>query len=230
MKEAQVRVVIVEDQEIFRRGLRAQFDTDPAIEVVAEFGTALEAVRAVPELRPSVVLIDLRLPWRPHEKPRYCGAEAIRQILRCCPGVGIAVVTAFPEKERVREALHAGALAYVMKEDPAEDLLKAVHQTAAGAAFLSPAVAALLTHLIAAPTNGGATFAELTQRENDILAQYAAGKTVPEIASYFNIARRTVDNRLSEIVARLGVPTRKDAGARAREIGLGQPEDPGQPG
>lgn len=231
MTEAQVGVVIVEDQEIFRRGLCAQFDTDPRIKVLAEFATAYEAVLGIPELRPSVVLMDLRLPWRPREKPRYCGADAIKEIRRLCPEARIAVITAFADQERVREALRAGAHGYVLKEGSAEELIQAVHQTAAGVGTLSPGIVELLPGLIGSPSNGSPEFPALTRRENEILMLYAKAKSIDDIARILSISRKTVENRLSDIPGKLGVSTRQEAAELARETWLSKHvDDPGQPG
>jgi DNA-binding NarL/FixJ family response regulator len=215
--QAKIRVVIVEDSEIFRRGLCAQFDTDPMIEVVAQFASAFEAVQAVAELRPSVILMDLRLPWLPDDSPTYCGANAIRQILQRLPEAAIAVITGFMDKELVREALQAGARTFVLKEALAEDLLDAVHRTAEGAGILSPAIADVLPHIIAGPhQNGTLLFHQLTKRENEILRLYAEDNSVVDIARKLDISRKTVENRLSDIPGKLGVTTRKEAAELAR--------------
>lgn len=217
MLQAKIRVVIVEDSEIFRRGLCAQFDTDSMIEVVAQFASAFEAVQAIPELRPSVVLMDLRLPWEPDENPSYCGAKAIRQILQRLPDAAIAVITGFMDKELVREAIQAGARTVVLKETLAEDLLDAVHRTAERSGVFSPAIADVLPHIIAAPhQNGTMLFHQLTKRENEILRLYAEENTVVDIARKLDISRKTVENRLSDIPGKLGVTTRKEAAELAR--------------
>jgi two-component system, NarL family, response regulator DevR len=227
--EARVRVAIVEDQEIFRRGLCAQFDADPRIEVVAEFDTAYEAVLKIPELRPSVTLMDLRLPWKSNERPRYCGAEAIKQILQQWPEAAIAVITAFADKERFREALRAGARGFVEKEARAEELIQTVHQTAAGSGSLSSSVVHFLPDIIGSPANGGADFTELTRRENEILKLYGEGKTIDDIGRILNIKRKTVDNRLSDIPGKLKLETRQEAAELSREVGLSRGEEPDNP-
>jgi two-component system response regulator DevR len=228
--EAPVRVAIVEDQEIFRRGLCAQFGTDPRIEVIAEFDTAYEAVLKVPELRPSVTLMDLRLPWHRKDSARYCGADAIKQIRQRWPEAAIAVITAFSGREHVREALQAGARGYVLKEDPADKLIQIVHDTAAGAGVLSPAIVDLLPSIIGAPPNGGADFPELTARENQILKLYGEGKSIDEIAKILTVKRKTVDNRLSDIPVKLGLTSRGEAAELSRERGLSRNEEPENPG
>jgi two-component system, NarL family, response regulator LiaR len=228
--EAPVRVVIVEDQEIYRRGLRAQFELDSGIEVIDEFGTALEAVEAVPNLNPSVVLMDLRLPWRPNESPRYCGAEAIRQIRQKCPDAVIAVITAYGEMERVREALLAGARTYVLKEASADELIQTVHWTARGLGILDHRISGFLSTLIAVSPNGGNHFPELTLRENQTLKLIGDGRSNDEVAKGMGVTRKTVENRLSDILRKLQVSTRKEAIERAIQTGLSKPDGPESPG
>jgi DNA-binding NarL/FixJ family response regulator len=132
-----LRVVIVENHALFRKGLRAQFETDSAIEVIAEFDNATEAVREVVRLRPSVVLMDLHLPWKSGARPTYCGAQAITEIRKSWPQANIAVISMFDDEERVREALKAGARSYVSKDGDPHEVVHAVRLTAQGKGLLN---------------------------------------------------------------------------------------------
>jgi DNA-binding NarL/FixJ family response regulator len=216
-----ISVVIVEDHPLFRKGLRAQFDTDPAIEVVGEFGTAAEAVPAVLELRPSVVLMDLRLPWTPGARPTYCGAQAITQIRQHWPEVNIAVITTFDDdKERVHEAIKAGARSYVSKAGQPHALISVIRLTAEGITVLHPEAGEIVAGLIPLSAKGFTWFSELSARENEQLALAAAGATKEQIAEKLGISEKTVSNYWSNILQKLGVPTRREAIEMVRANGF----------
>lgn len=227
--DEKIRVVIVEDHPLYRKGLRAQFDLDPGIEVVGEFDTAAEAVREVLELRPSVVLMDLRLPATPGDRPTYCGAQAITQIRRQWPEANIAVITTFDDnRERVHEAIKAGARSYVSKSGPPQGLIPVIRLTAQGATVLHREAGDIVAGLIPVSTNGFVSFAELGARENEQLALAAAGDSDKRIAEKLGITTKTVSNYWASIKQKLGVSTREGAVelARAKVFSAG-PGDPG---
>jgi DNA-binding NarL/FixJ family response regulator len=230
--EETISVVIVEDHPLFRKGLRALFDTDSTIEVVGEFGTATEAVRAVLELRPSVVLMDLRLPWTPGARPTYCGAQAITQIRRHWPAANIAVITTFDDdKERVHEAIKAGARSYVSKSGPPQEVIQVIHLTAQGNTVLHHKAGEIVAGLIPVSVNKSRWFSELGTRLNEQLALAASGATDRQIAEKLGIETKTVLNYWTLIKQKLGVLTRDAAVELAR--GNGFPESPhgsGDPG
>jgi DNA-binding NarL/FixJ family response regulator len=222
-------VVIVENHALYRKGLRAQFETDSAIEVIAEFDNAVEAVRAVLDLRPSVVLMDLHLPRTPGARPTYCGARAITEIRKHWPAANIAVITMFGDEERVREALKAGARSFVSKDGPPHEVIEAVRLTAQGLAFLGHEASEILARILPHTRNGSTSFSELATRENELLSLAAAGCTDKQIAERMTITVKTVANYWANIRTRLSVPTRKAAVELARANGF-RPDESGEPG
>lgn len=227
---ARITVAIVEDHPIYRRGLRAQFENDPAIEVVAEYATAAAAVVEIPRIRPSVTLMDLQLPWHDGATPTYCGAQAIRQIRASWPEAVVAVITMFQEKERVREALRAGARSYMSKSAPPNEVIDKIHLTAQGKGILDPQVVDWLSELMPVANNASTFFPSLSTRENEILNLAAAGRTNPQIARELGISPKTVANKWTDIRQKLGVQTREQAVELVRAVGLGGDEPRAVPG
>jgi DNA-binding NarL/FixJ family response regulator len=227
-----ISVVIVEDHALFRKGLRAQFDTDSAIEVIAEFGVAVDAAREIPKLRPSVVLMDLHLPWTSEARKTYCGARAISKILKEWPAANIAVITSFKDEARVHEALKAGARSFVSKDDDDPyQVIEVVRQTARGYAVLNRVASEVVKKNLPISLNGTAWFAELSSRENDQLRLAAAGANDREIAEKLSITTKTVSNYWPNIRQKLGVPTRDAAVELARGSEPDEPPSvPGDPG
>ncbi|HYQ69430.1 response regulator transcription factor [Actinophytocola sp.] len=219
-----LRVVIVENHALYRKGLRAQFETDSAIEVIAEFDNATEAVREVVRLRPSVVLMDLHLPWKSGARSTYCGAQAITEIRKSWPQANIAVISMFDDEERVREALKAGARSYVSKDGEPHEVVHAVRLTAQGKGLLNREASEVVKKILPNSRNGGTSFAELGPRENEQLALAAAGYTDRQIAGTLGLAPKTVANYWTNIRTKLGVPTREAAIELARGNGF-RPDD-----
>lgn len=219
--DAKISVVIVENHPLFRKGLRAQLETDAAIEVIAEFATAAEAVREVPKLRPSVVLMDLHLPWEPGLRSTYCGARAITEIRACWPAAKVAVITMFDDQERVHEALKAGARSYVSKNGKPHQVVQMVRLTAEGNGVLNEAASEIVANNLPPTTNGSRSFSELTRRENQQLAVAVAGATDKEIARKLVLTPKTVANNWTYIKQKLGVPSRAEAVELARANGFG---------
>jgi DNA-binding NarL/FixJ family response regulator len=227
---ALLSVVIVENHALYRKGLCAQFETDSAIEVIAEFDNASEAVLAIPELRPSVVLMDLHLPWAPGAHRTFCGAQAITEIKKRWPEANIVVVTMFGDEERVRETLKAGARSYVSKDGDPREVIEAVRLTAQGIAVLNHEASEVVKKILPHSINGSTSFSELSTRENEQLALAAAGRTDKQIAEALHIAQKTVANYWTFIRTKLGVPTREAAVELARANGFQPPDGSGEPG
>ena len=224
-----IGVVIVEDHALYRKGQRAQFETDSAIEVIAEFGTAVEAVARIPLLRPAVVLMDLRLPWKPEARRTYCGAKAIGEIVRAWPAANIAVLTSYDAEERVHEALKAGARSFVSKEDDDPYLVvQVVHLTAQGTAVLNRVASEAVRKNLPISLGGATWFSELTKRENEQLSLAAEGASDKQICEKLGNSAKTVANRWSEIRQKLMVPTREAAVELAR--GSASPDESGDDG
>ncbi|GAA2207671.1 response regulator transcription factor [Nonomuraea monospora] len=212
-----IRVLLVDDHPMFRAGVRTSLETGTEITVVGEAGTAAEGVRLARELRPDVVLMDLRLPDR-------SGADATRDLLDGDdPGGNVLVVSMSEEDDSVVAALRAGARGYVVKGTGREELLRAVRTVAEGGAVFSPAVAARLaayfSALRAAPAQ--AAFPALTPREVEILGLVAQGLQNREIARRLFLSDKTVRNYVSQLLAKLQVEDRNQAAVRARDAGLG---------
>lgn len=218
-----ISVVIVEDHPLFRKGLRAHFETAPMIDVIGECDTADAAVRMVLELRPSVVLMDLRLPWTAGAQATYCGAKTIALIRQQWPEANIAVITTFDsDRERVHAAIKAGARSFVSKAGSPQELIPVVQLTAKGATVLHQEAGAIVQGLIPVSVNTATWFPELGTRENEQLALAAAGDSDRQIAEKLGISMKTVANYWSNIKQKLCVPTRTAAVELAR--------GPGEPG
>lgn len=228
--DEKISVVIVENHAMYRKGLRFQFETDPAIAVVAEFGTAAEAVGKILELRPSVVLMDLHLPWTPGVRPTYCGARAIGLIRQEWPEANIAVITMFNDDERVREALRAGALSYISKDGEVPEVIQVVRLTAQGTAVLNREAIGFVARSLPHSVNGNALFPELAPRENEQLALGAAGDSDKQIADKLRISKKTVANNWTYIKQKLGVTSREEAVELARANGFRPDGGPGEHG
>jgi DNA-binding NarL/FixJ family response regulator len=223
--DASLSVVIVENHPLYRKGLRSQFETDSAITVIAEFDNAAEAVREVLRLRPSVVLMDLHLPWTSGMRATYCGAQAITEIRQDWPAANIAVITMFDDEERVREALKAGARSYVSKDGEPDEMIQVVRLTAQGIAVLNREASEVVKKILPHARNGFTSFSELGTRENEQLALAAAGATDRQIAAKLSLAPKTVANYWTNIRTKLGVPSREAAVELARANGF-QPGEP----
>jgi DNA-binding NarL/FixJ family response regulator len=194
--------------------MRRLLDAVPGIEVVGEAADGERAVAAVSELGPDVVVMDL-------DMPGVDGVAATQRILREAPGVRVLVLTMHADSARVREALRAGARGYVVKDAPADDILRAIEAVHADQAILDPAVTDAL--LLAARGSGRPAFPQLTERELDVLERMASGAGNEAIAARLGISVKTVQNHVSNVLLKLGVATRAAAVARARDAGVGQP-------
>ena len=212
-----VRVVLADDQEMVRAGLRMLVDFQPDLEVVGEAADGLEAVEVVTRLRPDVVLMDVRM-------PRCDGIEAARRVLASVPDVAVVVLTTFDEDASLAEALRAGVSGFLLKTAPPEQLLHAIRTVAAGNGLLDPAVT---LRVIAASAKSPAPdpvasgrLATLTQRETDVLRLVAEGLTNAEIAAALFLGEATVKTYLSRMLMKLELRDRVQAVAFAFRSGL----------
>lgn len=215
MTEA-IRVLIAEDNDRFRHGLRALLDATPDVEVAGEAGDGAAAVTLAERLQPDVILMDLQM-------PRVDGIEATRRILETSPHIGVLMLTMFEDDDSVFAAMRAGARGYLLKGALKAEILRAVRGVASGEAIFGPAVARRLGQYFAAPRSAGrgAAFPDLTEREREILALMAEHRTNPEIAHRLSLSEKTVRNHVSNIFGKLQVAHRAQAIIRAREAGLG---------
>ena len=209
-----LRVVIADDQPLMRAGFRAVLEATGSIEVVAEAATGEEAVRAASELRPDVVLMDIRMPGMD-------GIEATRRL----PRQRVLILTTFGLDDYIVDALRAGASGFLLKDAPTQDVVAAVRAVAAGDAVLSPGVTRRLLdqvgrRLPAAVSRAPAT---LTDREHEVLRMLAGGLTNAEIAEALVVSEATVKSHVSSLLRKLGLRDRVQAVIYAYESGLIRP-------
>jgi DNA-binding NarL/FixJ family response regulator len=210
----EVRVLVVEDHPLFRKGVVALLDAVDDVAVVGAAASGEEAVERLADLAPDVVLMDLQLPG-------MSGIEATRAIAAAQPGVAVLVLTLFEDEESVFLALRAGARGYVLKDADEEELIAAVRAVHRGEAIFSRAVAERVLAYFAAPRPAPKVFPALTDREREILGLIAQGRSNPAIARELFLSPKTVANYVSAIFAKLQVADRAEAMIRAREAGLG---------
>jgi DNA-binding NarL/FixJ family response regulator len=212
-----VRVVLADDQEMVRAGLRMLVDFQPDLEVVGEAADGLEAVDVVARTRPDVVLMDVRM-------PRCEGIEAARRVLAADPGVAVVVLTTFDEDASLAEALKAGVSGFLLKTAPPEQLLHAVRTVAAGNGLLDPAVTLrVIRASAAAPApdpRAAAALATLAPREVEVLRLVAEGLSNGEIAARLYLGEATVKTYLSRMLNKLDLRDRVQAVAFAFRSGL----------
>lgn len=213
---AKIRVMLVDDHEILRTGIRAVFELEGDIEVVAEAGDGPAAVEQAERHRPDVVLMDIRL-------GASDGITACREVKAVLPSAKVLMLTSFGTEEAVLSSLMAGASGFLLKNTGRAGLLAAVRTLAGGGALLDPAVTgAMVQKLVTlATTKGPDELAELTDREREVLALVALGKTNKEIAADLVISEATARNHISHIFEKLGLSRRSEAAALATRLGLG---------
>lgn len=215
-----IRVLIVDDQALFREGLSTLLSLQPDIEVVGEAGNGLDALEVVAKLRPDVVLMDLRMPV-------LDGVSATRRLKERGDSARVIVLTTFDNDESVFDGLRAGAVGYLLKDVSSDKLLEAIRAAARGESFLQPSIAAKvlaefnrLEERNSAPPPQNTLPEPLSERELEILRQLAEGQSNKEIAAQLFITEGTVKNHITNILGKLGVRDRTQAALRARELGL----------
>ena len=210
-----IRVVIVEDHPLYRKGLRMLIESTPGLDLVGEVGDGISAVTLVREIEPDVVLMDLQLPGQG-------GIAATRAIVASHPGARILVVTLFQDDDSVFAALRAGARGYILKDADEEDLVRAMRSVAAGDSLFSPSIATRVLAFFANPRPiSPEAFPTLTSRERDILFLIAQGRSNTAIADELSLSVKTIANNVSNIFSKLQVADRAEAIVRAREAGYG---------
>jgi two-component system, NarL family, response regulator DevR len=202
--DAPIRVFLLDDHEVVRRGLRDLLEADGDIVVVGESGLAEEATRRIPALRPHVAVLDGRL-------PDGSGIDVCREIRSQHPEIAALILTSYDDDEALFAAIMAGAAGYVLKQIRGNDLVDAVRRVAAGQSLLDPAVTArVLERLRAGPAEDKA-LAPLTDQERRILELIGEGLTNRQIAERMFLAEKTVKNYVSSLLAKLGMERRTQA-------------------
>jgi DNA-binding NarL/FixJ family response regulator len=220
MTGPRVRVLIVDDDALMRAGLRGVLSSDPAIELVGEASDGRQAVHRTRQLRPDIVLMDVRM-------PDLDGISATRQLLATFPEARVVILTTFEQDDYIFGALSAGASGFLLKRTRPEELIAAIHVIAAGDSLLSPSVTSRVIGRMArqpAPdASRDARLDELTPREREVLELVARGLSNGEIAAALVIEESTVKTHVKRILLKLGVRDRVQAVIFAYESGLAQP-------
>jgi two-component system, NarL family, response regulator DevR len=212
---AKQRILLVDDHEIVRLGLKALLERQPHFEVVAEASTARDAVEKVEAFSPDVVVMDIRLPGG-------SGIEACEEIVERFPNSKVIMLTSYAEDEMLFSAIRAGAAGYVLKQIGGDDLVRAIEAVSRGEALLDPAVTQRIFQEVrkAAKEEEASAFSALTQQEKHVLLLVSEGKTNREIAKALFLGEGTVRNYVSSILSKLGVSNRAEAAAYAVEHNL----------
>jgi DNA-binding NarL/FixJ family response regulator len=211
-----IRVVLADDQTLVRSGFRMILKDEPGIEVVGEAGDGVEAIAAVRDLNPDVVLMDIRM-------PKLDGLEATRRILAEPDPPRVLVLTTFDLDEYVFSALRAGASGFLLKDAPEEQLLAAIRAAAGGGALFSPSVTRKLIERFAGHSDPPAGLAELTEREREVLTLLARGYSNAEIAEQLVVSEHTVKTHVARVLMKLDLRDRTQAVVLAYESGLVRP-------
>jgi DNA-binding NarL/FixJ family response regulator len=209
-----IRVLIADDHDYFRRGLRALLRLIPEVELVGEATNGDEAIEQAVALQPDLILMDLHMPGR-------SGVAATSEILRTSPHIGVLMLTMVEDDESLFAAMRVGARGYLLKGADRAELSRAIRAVSSGEAIFSPAMAQrLLTFFNQAPRPTAPAFPELSEREREVLALIGRGLSNSEIALRLHISGKTVRNHITNIFAKLDVSERSEAISRARDAGL----------
>jgi DNA-binding NarL/FixJ family response regulator len=215
-----IRVMIVDDDELLRAGLRAVLSNDDGIDVVEEAGDGEQAVRRAKRARPEIVLMDVRMPGRD-------GISATPDLLAAAPEAKVVILTTFEEDEYIHGALRAGASGFLLKRTSPEELTAAVYRISEGEALLSPSVTRRIIDQMAsrplARAGDDPRLDELTSREREVLELIARGLSNREIADQLVVEETTVKTHVKRVLAKLGVRDRVQAVIVAYETGVVAP-------
>jgi two-component system response regulator DevR len=207
-----VRVFLLDDHEVVRRGLREMLEADGRLEVVGEAGTAEQALSRIPPTNPHVAVLDVRL-------PDGDGIEVCREVRSRHPEVQCVMLTSFTDDEALFQAMLAGAVGYIPKQLKGAAIVDAVRRVAEGQSLLDPAVAARARDRLREQHNEDERLARLSAQERTILELIADGLTNRQIAERLNLAEKTVKNYVSNLLAKMGMERRTQAAVYATRLG-----------
>lgn len=213
MSEAPIRVLVVDDQAIVRKGTMALLGEEESVQVIGEAEDGQTAIQQAEALGPEVILMDLVM-------PRVDGIEAIRQIHASHPEIGILALTSFATDDKVLPAIRAGALGYCLKDANPDRLIQSIHQVAQGLPALPPDITRRVLREFADPENESQEVDSLTEREIEVLRLVAAGKSNQRIADELGIAEITVRTHVSRILDKLHLENRVQAALYALRAGV----------
>jgi DNA-binding NarL/FixJ family response regulator len=202
--EPKIRVFLLDDHEIVRRGLKELLESEGDIEVIGESGLALEAIRRIPALRPDVAVLDGRL-------PDGSGIDVCREVRSRCPEIAALILTSFDDDEALFSAIMAGAAGYVLKQVRGNDLVETVRRVARGQSTLDPAVTQQVLDRLRRGPQEDAALAPLTAQERRISELIGEGMTNRQIAEAMFLAEKTVKNYVSALLSKLGMERRTQA-------------------
>jgi len=212
---AKQRILLVDDHEVVRLGLKSLIERHPHFEVAGEAGSAREAIEQVGLLHPDVVVMDIRLPGT-------SGIEACEEIVQHFPETKVIMLTSYAEDEMLFSAIRAGASGYILKQIGGEDLVHALEAVGRGEALLDPAVTQRVFQQVrkAGKDEEASAFSHISQQEKHVLLLVSEGRTNREIAKTLYLGEGTVRNYVSSILSKLGVSNRAEAAAYAVEHNL----------
>lgn len=223
-----IRVLVVDDHAVVRKGVRAFLENERGIQVVGEAANGIEAVALARSLKPDLVLMDLVM-------PQLDGIEATRQITRALPAVRVLVLTSFAGDDKVFPAIQAGALGYLLKDSGPAELIRAIREVQQGRPSLDSTIALKVLHELGqlpqeppastVPTGSNLTKSGLTEREEQVLRLIALGKSNRDIAEQLAVAEITVSKHVSNILAKLHLASRTQAALYALKEGLASLDD-----
>jgi DNA-binding NarL/FixJ family response regulator len=206
-----IRVFLLDDHEIVRRGVRDLLEESGRIEVVGEAGTAAEAISRIPPTRPQVAVLDVRL-------PDGNGVEVCRDIRSRHPEIQCLMLTSFNDDEALFQAIMAGAAGFLLKQIKGPDIVDAIERVASGQSLLDPAVTARVLERLRTPPEEDERLASLTGQERKVLELIAEGLTNRQIGERIHLAEKTVKNYVSNLLAKLGMERRTQAAVYAASL------------
>ncbi|MGA6167203.1 response regulator [Amycolatopsis magusensis] len=206
-----IRVFLVDDHEVVRRGVAHLLEADADLEVVGEAGTAAQALARIPALRPDIAVLDVRL-------PDGNGVELCRDLRSRVPGLNCLMLTSFTDEQAMLDAILAGAGGYVIKDIDGLRLVSAVHEVGSGLSLLDNRAAAALMAKLRADVAADGPLATLSDRERELLGFISDGLTNRQIAVRMNLAEKTVKNYVSRLLTKLGMQRRTQAAVLATRL------------